>query len=76
MRICSVEQCGRDTGQRKDYCQMHYFRIECGNEAEHWSYDHLDPNEQYGPDGAYTTDLTHYQPRCVSCHKTYDLAFV
>lgn len=50
--------------------------VECGESASHWSYDHVDKAERMSPEGAYSIDLEHYQPRCVSCHKTYDLQFV
>lgn len=51
--------------------------VDCGNEARHWSYDHADPNERFTEDGyAYSTELEHYEPRCVPCHKLYDLALL
>lgn len=51
---------------------------DCGDVARHWSYDHSDPNE-LGQlvDGRvlpYSTDVQRYQPRCVQCHKSFDLA--
>lgn len=48
--------------------------IDCGRPAAHWSYDRSDPHERAGPDGPYSTDSQHYQPRCVPCHKRFDLA--
>lgn len=48
--------------------------VDCGDTASHWSYDHRDPDERHSPEGAYSLDIEHYQPRCVPCHKTYDLA--
>lgn len=56
----------------------HYACIDCGRGAEHWSYDHADPDARTDPNiGApYSPDPWHYQPRCVSCHKRYDLAFL
>lgn len=45
----------------------------CGAPARHWSYDHADPDERTSDDGPYSTDLGHYVPRCVPCHKRYDL---
>jgi hypothetical protein len=58
---------GRAAGQR---C------VDCGNAAKHWSYDHTDPSERVCELGAYSTDLDHYAPRCVPCHKTFDLALL
>lgn len=52
-----------------------YACIECGEQAKHWSYDHLDPDEHIDAEGPFSTDLLHYQPRCVACHKVYDLQF-
>lgn len=52
--------------------------IDCGQPAKHWSYDHDDPQERvqvggYGDGCPYSLDPAHYSPRCVPCHKTYDL---
>ena len=52
--------------------------IDCGDQAAHWSYDHADPNENlaHGHSAhpvAYSTDPAHYDPRCVRCHKAFDL---
>lgn len=51
--------------------------VGCGYPADHWSYDHADPDEKIeelaGGSVAYSTDVDHYQPRCVPCHKRYDL---
>lgn len=54
---------------------------DCGSNASHWSYNHNDPNEliAYGlsPRGiAYSDDPQYYSPRCVPCHKAYDLGRV
>lgn len=50
---------------------------DCGETAYHWSYDHDDPNEMYERIGttliAYSPIQSHYAPRCVPCHKRYDL---
>lgn len=51
---------------------------DCGSNASHWSYNHSDPDELivYGLslNGiAYSDDPLYYSPRCVPCHKTYDL---
>jgi hypothetical protein len=56
----------------------------CGDQAEDWSYDHLDPEEHVQEvktryrSGAYwswlpfSLDITHYQPRCEPCHLRLD----
>jgi hypothetical protein len=52
------------------------YTCQCGDNAAHWAYDHADHNEKDDPMGPYSTDLAHYQPMCVSCHKTLDLAHI
>lgn len=47
--------------------------VDCGGPAGQWSYDHEDPDELWSEVGPYSLDLDHYDPRCVSCHKTFDL---
>jgi hypothetical protein len=52
--------------------------IDCSNPAQHWSYNHDDPDEliAYGLSAngvAYSLDSSHYSPRCVPCHKIFDL---
>jgi hypothetical protein len=50
--------------------------VDCGRQAQHWSYNHDDPNELTTNDrGAlpYSADPVHYSPRCGSCHKMFDL---
>lgn len=52
---------------------------DCGARAQHWSYNHDDPDEMLGTTGysdrpvAYSLNPHHYSPRCVSCHKRFDL---
>ncbi|MGO4984788.1 hypothetical protein [Collinsella sp. Sow4_E3] len=46
-----------------------------GATASSWSYAHTDANEltcgtRKSP---YSLDPTHYEPRCASCHKRFDL---
>ncbi len=55
--------------------------IECGEQARHWSYNHDDPDERlaYGLSAkpiAYSLNPDHYSPRCVPCHKRFDLAHI
>lgn len=50
--------------------------VDCGSQAAHWSYDYVDPNQKFDQsrNSAYSTDLSHYSPRCVPCHRVFDLA--
>jgi hypothetical protein len=52
--------------------------VDCGAPAQEWSYDGADPDELIGQVGEfrlpYSLDLSHYDPRCVSCHRKYDHA--
>lgn len=63
----------RDLGAAADHSC-----VDCGKQAKHWSYDHKDAAELYdvvtgGYVVAYSLDAEHYEPRCVPCHKRYDL---
>jgi len=63
----------RDRGQ----VQAHEC-VGCGTQAQHWSYDHSDPDELHA-EGlsarpvAYSVKPEHYSPRCIKCHKRFDL---
>lgn len=50
---------------------------DCGSTAHHWSYDHTADDERHELIGrclvAYSVSQDHYSPRCVPCHKRYDL---
>lgn len=54
--------------------------MDCGRLAAEWSYNNADPDELYYSTGsgkspiAYSLDLTNYDPRCISCHRTFDSA--
>lgn len=55
--------------------------VDCGSAAQQWSYDHLDPDELFEDVGskslvAYSLKPEHYSPRCISCHKKFDLGRV
>lgn len=53
----------------------HHVCVDCAVQARHWSYDHDDPNGRVSADGLpYSPDPAHYSPRCVPCHKRFDLA--
>lgn len=52
--------------------------FDCGGLASQWSYDHLDPDELYATGMsvnpiAYSMEISHYEARCIPCHKRYDL---
>jgi len=77
---------GSDIGYSGAHCRvksMHgsasTFRcVDCGGQAKHWSYNHDDPNElityERTANGiAYSDNPEHYSPRCVQCHKVFDL---
>lgn len=54
-----------------------HFCIDCGGQAAHWSYDHTAQDERYCPEkGPYTINHDHYDPRCVSCHKKFDMGTI
>lgn len=83
--------CGFRPNHRNKYCKYgaahervktdkgnatRHFCVDCGRQAEHWSYDHNDPNELISDDLGgipYSTDTACYSPRCVPCHKSFDL---
>lgn len=50
--------------------------VDCGGQAQEWSYDGADPDELHGVMGGYrmpySLDMAHYQPRCVRCHRIFD----
>lgn len=48
--------------------------VDCRGQAQQWSYDHADPDEKQSDVGPYSTDPRHYEARCASCHKLFDLA--
>lgn len=54
--------------------------VDCGGQAKHWSYNHLDPEEKIGVYRGnrmpYSLNMEFYEPRCVKCHKKLDLAEV
>lgn len=47
--------------------------IDCSNPARHWSYNHNDPNGLVQQGISYSPNIDHYSPRCVPCHKRFDL---
>lgn len=54
--------------------------VDCGAPAQQWSYDHGDPNESTEEMGGFavpfSADVDHYEPRCIPCHKAFDLAVI
>lgn len=50
---------------------------DCDGPAQQWSYDHNDPDERFEEGkGPYSLDINRYVPRCISCHKKFDLAHI
>lgn len=59
-------------GSAKDY-----LCVECGGSAQHWSYNHADPNEKSEPLKTgnltyFSADVANYDPRCIPCHARFD----
>lgn len=50
--------------------------VDCGGKAAQWSYNRACPNERQSELGPYSVDVTQYVPRCISCHKRFDLAAI
>jgi hypothetical protein len=52
--------------------------VDCDGAASGWSYDHADPDEKtglaMGVERQFSTDITHYVPRCKRCHSLFDHA--
>lgn len=50
--------------------------VDCGKDAQEWSYNQSDPAELYQAFGAaqvpYSLDINNYDPRCISCHRKFD----
>lgn len=74
------------TGDKATYSALHqrvkkafgvpslHICVDCGKQAQHWSYDHTDPDQRIDVEkGPYSIDITRYQPRCVRCHKRFDM---
>lgn len=50
---------------------------DCARPAEHWSYDHTDQEERFDAEkGPYSLDIDRYFPRCVRCHKRFDMDYL
>lgn len=67
------ERVRRDRGPAQ-----HHACVGCGEPARHWSYNHDDPDELISDEPriegvAYSLKPEHYSPRCVPCHKRFDL---
>jgi hypothetical protein len=46
--------------------------VDCGDQAEEWSYDHNDPEAKADKHGPYSTNVDCYSPRCAECHHAWD----
>lgn len=70
------DRCRADRGSAADHrC------IDCAASAQHWSYNHDDPQELTSSARRtrglpYSNDPAHYSPRCARCHKHFDLAYL
>lgn len=50
-----------------------YSCVDCGEQAEEWSYNGGDPDEITDGDGRrFTRNVAAYSPRCVRCHRFFD----
>lgn len=48
--------------------------VDCGGGAQQWSYNGTaDGDELTSEMGDYSPDPQHYDPRCIPCHKKFDL---
>ncbi|WP_136057286.1 hypothetical protein [Microbacterium sp. K24] len=61
----------RQRGRARDHAC-----IDCGGPASQWSYDRRDENARASAFGPYSLDVAHYEPRCVRCHKEFDLTAI
>lgn len=89
----SVRSCGNMAIHRRrddiEYCTAHdrveqdrglarqQTCVDCGRSAEHWSYNHDDPDQRLTTKVwrwpvAYSVKPEHYSPRCVKCHYHFD----
>ena len=50
--------------------------VDCSADAKEWSYDYTDKDELTDPQGAYSIKASHYYPRCIRCHRVFDLALL
>lgn len=50
--------------------------IDCGTQASHWSYNHNGRHENIRDGLTYGVDVTDYEPRCIPCHKRFDLEHI
>lgn len=50
-----------------------YKCVDCGSQAQEWSYAGGCPNEIVDRQGlAFSRDLSRYDPRCIRCHRHFD----
>jgi hypothetical protein len=49
---------------------------DCGRQAQHWAYDHGDPDELIGKEGPYSVAADYYMALCVPCHSRMDRAWL
>lgn len=44
----------------------------CGGQAEHWAYDHSDPQPSVDGGLIFSNDISRYTPLCLPCHRRLD----
>lgn len=44
----------------------------CWGDADHWAYDHSDPDERTDRRRRYSLNVDHYRALCSRCHRSYD----
>lgn len=75
----TVEYSGAHSRHRSSLGRARDHRCtDCQAPASHWSYNHDDPDELISTATrthgiAYSLKAEHYSPRCVPCHKRFDL---
>lgn len=53
------------------------YMCDCGKRAAEWAYDGLDEDQHYGRTAYgsmvfYSSNLDHYKPMCIPCHRKLD----
>lgn len=67
-----------DRVKRKRGSASEHLCVDCGGQAEDWSYDNADRDEMVAAPGTwgagmrYSQKIEHYQPRCTPCHARFD----
>lgn len=84
--VCGYNAAHRRVCTDRGRAREHACAANCGRQAQHWAYDHKDPNEHVEDVpvlGAtpmfdrtvtltYSLDSAHYLPLCAGCHAAFD----